>query len=56
MTQRSTQDDAALLAWAAGLIRDMQDKNGHGSVRVEFKAGRIVTARVEETVLPRDVS
>jgi hypothetical protein len=44
--------DADLLLWAVGLIRRAQDSEMHGNVRIEFKSGRIVSAKVEETVLP----
>lgn len=44
--------DADLLLWAVRLIRDAQDKQMHGTVTVTFKAGRIVSGRVDETRLP----
>ena len=44
--------DADLLLWAVRLIRNAQDGCVHGTVRIDFKAGRIVSAKVEETRLP----
>ena len=44
--------DADLLLWAVKLIREAQDSNIHGTVSVTFKAGRIVSAKLEETRLP----
>jgi hypothetical protein len=44
--------DAELLMWAMRLVRSAQEREAHGCVRVELKAGRIVSARVEETMLP----
>ena len=48
----SQAKDADLLLWAVKLIREAQDGNVHGTVAITLKAGRIVSAKAEETRLP----
>lgn len=48
----SGKDNDTLLVWIAKIIREQQDKQIHGEVRIQFKSGRVQGIKIEQSLLP----
>jgi hypothetical protein len=46
------RSDPDLLAWVAAIIQHEQARETHGEIRIQLKAGRIQSAKVESCHLP----
>jgi hypothetical protein len=41
--------------WALKILKDLQDSSFYGRIILEFKAGRLVLLRQEQTIKPPDI-